>query len=280
MISVNTNSTSTMASLNLSNSNAMLRKSLGRLSSGNRIASPADDAGGLAVSMKLSASINRTDAVGRNIDNGVSFLQTQDGALKTASAIVDRMSELRTMADDVTKNTSDIANYDTEFTQLKLQLNNLANEQFNGIDLFTSTGVATTKTVYTSEKGAGASSVSVDLSQASLGANLTTTGGINLANGTSVSGLTVASVSDFTTIIERVATMRANNGAQMNRLQFSRDQINANKTNLEAANSRIIDTDIAAESTAYAKYNILVQSGAAMLAQANSLSNVALSLLQ
>ena len=280
MISVNTNSTSTMASLNLSNSNAMLRKSLGRLSSGNRIASPADDAGGLAVSMKLSASINRTDAVGRNIDNGVSFLQTQDGALKTASAIVDRMSELRTMADDVTKNTSDIANYDTEFTQLKLQLNNLANEQFNGIDLFTSTGVATTKTVYTSEKGAGASSVSVDLSQASLGANLTTTGGINLANGTSVSGLTVASVSDFTTIIERVATMRANNGAQMNRLQFSRDQINANKTNLEAANSRIKDTDIAAESTAYAKYNILVQSGAAMLAQANSLSNVALSLLQ
>ena len=280
MISVNTNSTSTMASLNLSNSNAMLRKSLGRLSSGNRIASPADDAGGLAVSMKLSASINRTDAVGRNIDNGVSFLQTQDGALKTASAIVDRMSELRTMADDVTKNTSDIANYDTEFTQLKLQLNNLANEQFNGIDLFTSTGVATTKTVYTSEKGAGASSVSVDLSQASLGANLTTTGGINLTNGTSVSGLTVASVSDFTTIIERVATMRANNGAQMNRLQFSRDQINANKTNLEAANSRIIDTDIAAESTAYAKYNILVQSGAAMLAQANSLSNVALSLLQ
>ena len=280
MISVNTNTTSTMASLNLSNSNAMLRKSLGRLSSGNRIASPADDAGGLAVSMKLSASINRTDAVGRNIDNGVSFLQTQDGALKTASAIVDRMSELRTMADDVTKNTSDIANYDTEFTQLKLQLNNLANEQFNGIDLFTSTGVATTKTVYTSEKGAGASSVSVDLSQASLGANLTTTGGINLANGTSVSGLTVASVSDFTTIIERVATMRANNGAQMNRLQFSRDQINANKTNLEAANSRIKDTDIAAESTAYAKYNILVQSGAAMLAQANSLSNVALSLLQ
>tara|TARA_B110000305_G_C19419201_1_gene629857 strand:+ start:577 stop:1386 length:810 start_codon:yes stop_codon:yes gene_type:complete len=269
-----------MASLNLSNSNAMLRKSLGRLSSGNRIASPADDAGGLAVSMKLSASINRTDAVGRNIDNGVSFLQTQDGALKTASAIVDRMSELRTMADDVTKNTSDIANYDTEFTQLKLQLNNLANEQFNGIDLFTSTGVATTKTVYTSEKGAGASSVSVDLSQASLGANLTTTGGINLTNGTSVSGLTVASVSDFTTIIERVATMRANNGAQMNRLQFSRDQINANKTNLEAANSRIKDTDIAAESTAYAKYNILVQSGAAMLAQANSLSNVALSLLQ
>ena len=280
MISVNTNTTSTMASLNLSNSNAMLRKSLGRLSSGNRIASPADDAGGLAVSMKLSASINRTDAVGRNIDNGVSFLQTQDGALKTASAIVDRMSELRTMADDVTKNTSDIANYDTEFTQLKLQLNNLANEQFNGIDLFTSTGVATTKTVYTSEKGAGASSVSVDLSQASLGANLTTTGGINLTNGTSVSGLTVASVSDFTTIIERVATMRANNGAQMNRLQFSRDQINANKTNLEAANSRIKDTDIAAESTAYAKYNILVQSGAAMLAQANSLSNVALSLLQ
>tara|TARA_B110000305_G_C19353660_1_gene595612 strand:- start:71 stop:913 length:843 start_codon:yes stop_codon:yes gene_type:complete len=279
MITVNTNTTATLASQNLGRSNFMLQKSLTRLSSGKRIVSPFDDAGGLAVSNKLTATINRTDAVGRNVSNGVSFLQTQDGALKTVSAIVDRMSELRTMADDVTKNTSDIANYDTEFTQLKLQMSNLASEQFNGISLFASSGAAGTKTVYTSEKGAGASSVSVALSQASLGANLITTGGIDLANGTSVSGLMVASVADLTTIIERVATMRATNGAQASRLMFAQQQLEANKGNLEAANSRIMDTDVASESTAFAKYNILVQSGASMLAQANSLSNVALSLL-
>ncbi len=280
MISVNTNSAATTASFNLSNSNAMLRKSLGRLSSGNRIASPADDAGGLAVSMKLTAALNRTDAVSRNVDNAVSLLQTQDGALKTAASIADRMSELRTMAADVTKNSSDISNYDTEFQQLKSQLGNLSSEQFNGVSLFTAAAAATTLTVYTSEKGAGASTVKVDVSQSAFKTAFTTTGGADLTGSVTASLLTATTVADLTTVIENVATLRAANGAQMNRLQFSSDQLSANKTNLEAANSRIKDTDIAAESTAYAKYNILVQSGASMLAQANSLSNVALTLLQ
>ena len=107
---INTNTAATSASANLNASNAMLQKSLSRLSSGNKIVSPADDAGGLAVSMKLTAAIRRNDAVHTNVSNAVSFLQTQDGAMKTASKMLDRMSELRTLYDDVTKSslTSDI----------------------------------------------------------------------------------------------------------------------------------------------------------------------------
>src|SRR5690606_9773710 len=118
-IVINTNAAATVAKNNLNASNANLQKSLNRLSSGSKITSPADDAGGLAVGMKLSAAIKRTDAVNTNIANAQSFLQTQDGALTTSSKILDRMSELKTLSQDVTKNTTDVANYNTEFQQLQ-----------------------------------------------------------------------------------------------------------------------------------------------------------------
>jgi len=143
-IVVNTNTSATTASFNLSRANDALRKSLGRLSSGNRIVSPADDAGGLAVAYKLASKLNRTEAVRTNVQNGVSYLQVQDGALSTMGKILDRMSELRTMAQDVTKNTGDIENYSKEFIELQRQLQQIKNDTFNGISLFShSDAVAT-----------------------------------------------------------------------------------------------------------------------------------------
>ena len=136
MITVNTNVTASQASLALNKNNAALQKSLQRLSSGSRIAQTADDAGGLAVSMRLSAQIKRMQGVQSNISNAMSLNQVQDGGLSTAANILERMSELRTLADDVTKNTSDIANYNTEFQQLRNQLKNIVAETFNGISLF------------------------------------------------------------------------------------------------------------------------------------------------
>ena len=127
---INTNSGATSAANNLASSNAMLQRSLNRLSSGSKIVQPSDDAGGLAVSMKLQATINRTAAVNTNIQNAQSFLQTQDGALQTASKVLDRMSELAVLADDVTKNSSDVDNYNTEFTALKSQLGALHDQEF------------------------------------------------------------------------------------------------------------------------------------------------------
>ena len=299
MISINTNSTATIASLNLNTSNSLLRTSLNRLSSGKSIVNSSDDAGGLGVSTKLSAAINRGAGVNKHIGNAISYSQTQDGALSVSANILDRMSELRTLTDDVTKNSSDIANYNTEFQQLRNQLSNIASEQFNGISLFAGSGsafdnaavAADQLTVYTTEAGA-ANGVTISLTKASLIAalnvnsagnaqvNATYNENNNLAATTSsTTSISSFSVDEITKAIENVATLRANNGAETSRLQFAREQLQTNNTNLEAANSRIIDVDVAKESTAFARYNVLVQSGSAMLAQANSLSNIALNLL-
>ena len=135
-IVINTNTSATVSAFNLARNNTALQKSLARLSSGSKIVHPSDDAGGLAVSYKLTAQVNRLDAVRQNVANGVSFLQVQDGALTVVGNILDRMSELKTMSLDLTKNASDRANYDTEFTELQQQLNNVMAEKFNGISLF------------------------------------------------------------------------------------------------------------------------------------------------
>src|SRR5664279_1310576 len=107
---INTNYAATIASDNLSASSTNLQRSLNRLSSGTKIVNPADDAGGLAVSMKLSAAATRQGAVSSNIGNAVSFLQTQDGAMKVTGKILDRISELKTLYGDATKNPSDLSN--------------------------------------------------------------------------------------------------------------------------------------------------------------------------
>jgi flagellin len=271
---INTNSAATSAAYNLSNTNVNLQRSLNRLSSGSRINSSADDAGGLAVSMKMSASIRRTDATSANVNNSLSFLQTQDGVLKTADKILNRMSELATLAQDVTKAPSDLALYDTELSQLKGQLNLMVGEEFNGISLFdagASAGsagmdVASTLTVVTSHDGdqtVGITQVDLEFISASVG---TAAGdGMDISSNTGAQ----TAVDTIQTAIQNLATLRANNGAEQSRLTFAADMLAVNKTNLEAANSRILDVDVADESTKLARYNILQQAGTAMLAQAN-----------
>jgi flagellin len=282
-ITINTNNTATIASINLNRSNGMLRNSLNRLSSGKSIVNASDDAGGLAVSMKLTAALHRSAAVDKNISNAISLLQTQDGALSSVGNILDRMSELRTLADDVTKNTSDKANYNTEFVQLKSQLANIALEKFNGISLFATGSTATTMSVFTTEQGNTAPTVVVSVSKSLLIKNLSI-GSKGLTDVTTTNAATTSlqafTVDNLRSAIENVATLRAQNGGQTSRLQFAQQQLQTNMANLEQANSRIIDVDVASESTKFARYNILVQSGASMLSQANGLSAIALQLLQ
>src|SRR3954465_11686282 len=115
---INTNFAAIVASNNLATSNDMLQKSMNRLSSGSKIVNPADDAGGLAVSMKLSAAARRSGAAASNIGNSISFLQTQDGVLKVTGKILDRMGELATLYADGTKDSADKADYSAEFDQL------------------------------------------------------------------------------------------------------------------------------------------------------------------
>jgi flagellin len=270
---INTNYSATVASNNLAASNAMLQKSLNRLSSGSKIVSPSDDAGGLAVSMKLSAAARRQGAVSTNIGNATSYLQTQDGALKVAAKVLDRISELKTLYADPTKNTSDLSNYDSEFTALQSQLTALTSEKFNGVSMFGTS----TLSVATTEDGGTGSTVTIaarDLSSASSGIGALT------ASGISTLGNTAVTLTAITTAIQNVATMRATNGAEQSRLGFANELLTTNKANLEAANSRIIDVDVASESTQLARWNTLVQAGTAMLSQANGSAQTALRLLQ
>ena len=259
---INTNYAATIASNNLAASNSMLQRSLNRLSSGSKIVSPSDDAGGLAVSMKLSAAAKRSGAANTNIGNSVSFLQTQDGALKVAGKVLDRVSELKTLYADPTKSSSDLANYDAEFTQLKSQLTSIAAETFNGINVFNNA-----LTTQVSEDGSQTVSVS--------GKDLATTA----TSVTGASNLAGVTLDQIKTAIDGVATHRANNGAEQSRLNFASAVLTVNKANLEAANSRIVDVDVAEESTQLARWNTLVQAGTAMLAQANGSSQTALRLL-
>ena len=266
---INTNYAATVAANNLSASNSMLQKSLNRLSSGSKIVNPSDDAGGLAVSMKLSAAAKRSGAAASNIGNSVSFLQSQDGVLKVTGKVLDRMSELKTLYSDPTKNADDLANYDSEFTALQSELDSLTGETFNSVDLFGSSDL----TVNVSEDGG--QSVTIN------GRDLSGTAeGVGSLTATTVTSLADIDLSDITDAIQSVATFRAENGAEQSRLGFASEVLTINKANLEAANSRITDVDVASESTQLARWNVLVQSGTAMLAQANQSAQTALRLLQ
>jgi flagellin len=275
---INTNTSASLASYNLSSTNVNLQRSLNRLSSGSRINSSFDDAGGTAVSMKMSASIRRTEATLANVNNSVAFLQTQDGVLKNADKVLNRMSELAMLATDVTKSTNDLALYNTELTQLKGQLNLMLDEKFNGIDLFSAGSSASadgvdmnttaTLTVVTSHDGdQNVGITQVDLNQIVFDITdaAATSSVMNISSNTGAQ----AAVDSIQDAIQNLATLRANNGAEQSRLTFAADMLSINKINLESANSRIIDVDVAAESSQLARFNILQQAGTAMLAQAN-----------
>lgn len=266
---INNNYAATAAANSLGYANASLQKSLNRLSSGSKIVSPADDAAGLAVSMKLSAAAARSGAASAGLSNSISFLQTQDGVLKVAGKVLERIGELRSLYTDPTKNSTDLANYDAEFVQLRDQLSEFAQQSFNGVSIFGTSNL----TVTVSEDGAQTATIgSKDLAS--------TATGVGVLSSTSITSLGSVNLSDVTDAIQNVAKMRANNGAETNRLNFAAEVLSVNKANLEAATSRIVDVDVAHESTQLARWNILVQSGTAMLSQANQSAQAVLRLLQ
>ena len=261
-LSVNTNTTASSSARMLNINHAQLQRSLTKLSTGKRINTPADDAGGLAVSMKMSAAIRRNVAVQNNVSNAIAYLQTQDGAMETFGNILERISELKMLYQDITKSASDKSNYTTEYKQLVAQLHNLQAEKFNNVRLFGATLAA----VAITEDGGQTVGLSI----------INITAVANTVSRASLSGLTLATV---TTAIGNVATYRAKNGASSNRLQYALDMLSINKVNLEAANGRILDADIASESTEFAKLQILSQANSAMLSQANLLPQAALRLI-
>jgi len=260
----------------------------------------------------------------------LSFLQVQDGGLKVVGKILDRMSELRTYSDDITKSSSDTENYSKEFVELQQQLLQISREKFNGISLFTNNAGGDTDydgdgvnemalTLLTTASGVAEDGY-VSVTQVNLQDILTVadgtgttynlgnldSGNVSIGGGGSpfkagifqntdaattttfssenaklgfIASLDTIAVSMFTGAIEDLADARAENGGEMSRLMMVNELLIQNQTNLEAAHGRIMDADIALESTRFARQNVLVQSSAAMVAQANQLTNIALAVL-
>jgi flagellin len=260
---INTNIGAARAHRLLADSTAKLNGALQRLASGSKIVNPQDDAAGMAVATKFNAAISRNNAVQNNIASALSYSQTQDGFLQKVSKALDRMSELMTLSSDATKSTNDKTNYNTEFTDLKNYISDIGVKEFNGVSLFDGTAMAVTK-----DSDANTWSLnSSDLNDSDLTSVI--------ASGFVVTG----TLATMTTAIENVSTHRAKIGANIQRLSLTNEQVGILNENLSASVSRISDVDVATESTRFAKYNILVQSGTAMLAQANLLPQNALRLL-
>jgi len=253
-------------------SSRQLNQSLSRLASGSRLNSPNEDAAGMAVSTKFDAQISRNKSVQNNLAGALSYSQTQDGFLGKVSKALDRMSELATLALDATKSASDKANYETEFTDLKAYISDIGDKNFNGVSLFSGTGLAVTKDSDVGTWTLNASSL--------LASDVTTVLRLATDAGGNFAATITGSVATLKTAIESIATHRAQVGANIQRLQFTQEQVGILNENLSASVSRIKDVDVAQESTQFARYNILVQSGTAMLAQANLLPQNALRLLQ
>ena len=267
---INTNTSAETGARLLTESSSMLSKSLARLSSGSKLVSPADDAAGTAVSMRFDAQINRTAAANANVGNAISFSQTQDGFLKKVAKALDRMSELAVLSQDVTKLDADRALYNTEYGKLAAYVTDLGTKTFNGVDLFGSTALSVT-----TDSDTGTFSVAVANTFKAAAATATATVG-----GVGTAAAAVTSLANVKLAIAAFATDRSVIGANISVLSSYSEQLAVLKDNLSAANSRIKDVDVAEESTKFARYNILVQAGTAMLAQANTGPQSVLRLLQ
>jgi len=342
-LQISTNTAASRASYNLGKNNAMLQRSFDRLSSGKKLVSPIQDPGSLAVSMKLSAAINRLAGAQNNSQNAMSFLEVQDGMLETVGNIIDRMSELKGLSSqDPMKSDQDKATYNNEFRDLQVQLWDISQQKFNGVSLFadfTSNNTTekitssrtifrgkdqlqgdptiaadddflnedNTMTIYTSAEGSEGSKVSVykasllsaltvhqngsigfawndaDNSTQTVGEGFGVNGDALTFASESISGtlsLGQLSVNVINTALENIAFLRAQNGGVQSRLSFNLQSLAQQKTNMTAALGRIVDADIAEETTQLSKYQVLSQAAAAMLSQANANTELALMLIR
>ena len=277
----------------LNQTKSLMDKSLQRISSGKKILSPGDDPGGLAFSMRLQNELTVNNAVQSSVENAKSFVDVQDSALQTAGDILTEMSSLQTKYVDPTATDSSKAIYAGQFRQLQVQLGSLGMEKLNGVSLFSS-DATTGVNVPTSSAGAAGGTISLsnlDYDNAlDLGTNknlVATTAGSVIHDGSTpgqgtgeAASISRVSSTDLNTAIQNIANLRAQSGGKASALGFASDYLATKSVSLEAANSRVMDADIAEESVNYSKYSLLYQAGAAALAQSNLSMEVVLDLIK
>jgi flagellin len=258
---------------NMYRTQGALTKSFNKISSGFRINSAADDAAGLAISESMKAQIRSYVVAERNANDAVSMAQTAEGALGELHDVLGRMRELSMQAANGTMSTENRTNIQAEFAALQSEMQRIQNgTQFNEVSLLAA--------------GTSALTFQVGLENVSNDQLTIVFGGLDISTvvAASVSGSTASaaldSLSAIDSTIQAVSTQRATLGAAMNRLEVVTHNIQTMRLNLSAANSRIRDTDVAEEMAALSKNQILSQAGVSVLAQANQLPQLALSLLK
>ncbi|MBN6190587.1 flagellin [Microbacterium sp. SSW1-47] len=272
---INTNVSALNAYRNLSNTQNDVSKSLEKLSSGFRINRAADDAAGLAISEGLRSQVNGLNVAARNAQDGISVIQTAEGALTEVHSILQRVRDLTNQGANDSNNAKSRNAIQTEISALGDELTRIAaSTNFNGIKLLSG------GTTLTFQVGAGAvaaeDQISVNLTNfATLGADIKT-----LATGMTDAASYGAALAGIDTQIQAVSTARAGYGALQNRFESTINSLNVSAENLAAAESRIRDTDMASEMVKFTSANILSQAGTAMLAQANQANQGVLQLLR
>ncbi|WP_166980622.1 flagellin [Paramicrobacterium fandaimingii] len=282
---INTNVAALNAYRNLSNTQNDLSNSLEKLSSGLRINRAADDAAGLAISEGLRSQVNGLNVAARNAQDGISVIQTAEGALTEVHSILQRVRDLAVQAGNDSNNTESREAITTEVTGLVDELIRISDStNFNGIQLLDGSAGAAGDGVLSFQVGADGSTanqITVDLGAADIKTLATTLqGSIVTTDGFADATLAAATIDTIDTAITSVSSARAELGASQNRFESTINSLNVSSENLAAAESRIRDTDMASEMVKYTAANILSQAGTAMLAQANQANQGVLQLLR
>jgi flagellin len=261
----------------LNQNNKNLQRSLQRLSSMKRVNSSVDDPAGLAVSMKLGVQIRKTEAVMSGMSTASSYLQTQDGVLSTANNVLGRMAYLAQLSAGSSDSNAQAA-YQVEFGNLQSQINGMLGENFNGLALFGGDGDTTVENTDFMAATINISGQTMSISQLDFQAvtNLAGSSGISITSSASAA----SAASAVSSAINNLALLRATNGSEQNRINFATDLLDINKLNLEAANSRIVDLDLASEMVNYSKYTFIENASLALLAQANARNEKIIKLLE
>ena len=278
-LSLVTNVASLAAQRNLGRTQMNLTSSIGKLSSGLRINQASDDAAGLGISENLKADIRSLSQAQRNANDGISMAQVAEGAMNEIGGIITRMRELAVQSSNGTLGATERSYIDTEFDQLKAEIDRISNNtEFNGQKLLegsASAGLNMQIGIHNTANDRLAFSVS-RLMASSLGS----TGGLHIGSiSMSTATNSQAALGALDAAIEQLSTARAKVGAFQNRMQITVSNISVAHENLSAANSRLRDVDVAAESANMTRQQILSQAGVSVLGQANQLPQAALSLI-
>jgi flagellin len=267
MISLRTNSAALVALRNMNQTQVRLEENLQRLSSGLRLNSAADDPAGIGMSVKFEARIRSLGQAERNAQDGQNLLETAGGGLTEISGLLSKIRELAVEASDATVSTSDRADLNLEFNELREEIDRLAeNMEYNDISLLN--GSASTLTLHVGADGGASDQLRIGISDTRVAA----LSGLSIASFSSA-GAASSAISSIDGAIDIVNTTQASVGSSLNRLDASLGALGTERDNLIAANSQIRDADLAVEASEFARNQVLMDAGLAVLAQANAMGS-------